>query len=129
MYLLDTNICIGLMKGVPELERQIRSLRPSSMIVPSVVRAELHYGAQKSQWVAKNLKVLEAFLEPFSSLPFDDRAARQYGTIRSLLERLGQPIGPNDLLIAAIGMVHDLTVVTRNDWEFTRVVGLRVEVW
>ncbi len=73
--------------------------------------------------------MLEALLEPFTTLPFDDAAALQYGMIRSLLERLGTPIGPNDLMIAAIGMANDLTVVTRNTREFGRVVGLRVDQW
>ena len=128
-FLLDSNICIGVIKGEPALVRELRSLRPSLIVVPSVVRAELYYGVQKSRDVASNRKVLGYFLEPFTTLPFDDAAAMQYGMIRSLLERLGTPIGPNDLMIAAIGMANDLTVVTRNTREFGRVVGLRVDQW
>ncbi len=129
MYLLDTNICIGLMKGVPELAREVRSLRPSMLVVPSVVRAELHYGVQKSREALRNRRVLEAFLAPLRTLSFDDAAAQHYGAIRAALERLGTPIGPNDLMIAAIGLANDLTVVTRNEREFNRVAGLQVAVW
>ncbi len=128
-FLLDSNICIGIIKGERELVRELRSLRPSSIVVPSVVRAELYYGVQKSRHAASKRRVLDAFLEPFTTLPFDDAAAQQYGMIRSLLEQLGTPIGPNDLMIAAIGMANDLTVVTRNTREFARVIGLRVDQW
>jgi tRNA(fMet)-specific endonuclease VapC len=72
---------------------------------------------------------LRRFSEPFSSLPFDDDAAEVYGRIRTQLEKSGKPIGPNDLLIAAIAIAHDATLVTHNTGEFSRVEDLRYEDW
>jgi tRNA(fMet)-specific endonuclease VapC len=95
----------------------------------SVVKAELIYGARKSERVEENLKLLAEFFAPFSCFPFDDQCAEYYGTIRADLERAGQPIGPNDLMIAAIARVHDHVLVTHNTGEFSRVVGLRIEDW
>jgi tRNA(fMet)-specific endonuclease VapC len=129
MRLLDTNVCIGLVKGEAQLVRRLESLRPPEVAVCSVVRAELFSGARKSQQVARNLEGLRRFLEPLESLPFDDRAAEEYGSIRADLDRQGTPIGPNDLLIAAIARANDCVLATRNEREFSRVVGLRVEAW
>ena len=69
------------------------------------------------------------FFDGFASLPFDDRAAEAYGTIRADLERQGTPIGPNDLLIAAIGLASGAILVTHNSREFGRVAGLKTEDW
>jgi tRNA(fMet)-specific endonuclease VapC len=91
-----------------------------------VSKAELYYGARKSQRVEHNLEVLHRFFEPFWNLPFDDRAAEEYGIIRADLERAGTPIGPNDLLIAALARSRDLTLVSLNRREFDRVAGLRL---
>lgn len=99
------------------------------MALCSVVKAELFYGARRSQHIAQNLEKLRVFMEPLPSLPFDDAAAEQYGLIRADLAAAGRPIGANDLLIAAIARSHDAVVVTRNLSEFSRVVGLRVENW
>ena len=77
--------------------------------------------------MAQNLQVLDEFLALFTCLPYDDPAAEQYGVIRADLQRVGTPIGPNDLMIAAIAKANDVTLVTRNRREFTRVAGLRVE--
>jgi tRNA(fMet)-specific endonuclease VapC len=129
-YLLDTNACIHILNDTdPGLTDRFRTETPASLLVCSVVKAELLYGARKSEQVAKNLRALELFFAPFDSVPFDDEAAEHYGLIRADLARIGMPIGANDLLIAAIGRAHDLTVVTNNTTEFTRVVGLRVEDW
>ena len=103
------------------------AMDPTSLLLCSVVKAELVFGARKSAKVGDNLNRLVQFFRPFQSLPFDDSAAQQYGQIRATLERNGTPIGANDMLIAAIALAHDLTVVTRNVGEFSRVTGLRVE--
>lgn len=95
----------------------------------SVVKAELLYGARKSQRVEKNLSLLGKLFAQFSSLPFDDQAAEFYGTNRTTLERAGTPIGDADLLISSIALAHNLVVLTRNYGEFVRVPGLKVETW
>ena len=92
-----------------------------------MTKAELYYGARKSERVEHNLEILRRFFEPFVSLPFDDRAAEEYGIIRADLERAGMTIGPNDLLIAALARSRDLGLVSLNVREFGRVSGLRVD--
>ena len=129
MFLLDTNICIGLLKGHPPLVARFRALSPQDVAVCSVVVAELLYGARKSQKVVENLAVLRRFLAPLRSLPFDDRAAEDYGSIRADLERTGAPIGPNDLLIASIARGHDCVLVSRDSRAFSRIVGMQWETW
>lgn len=128
-YLIDTNIWIGLAKGEPELRDRLLPLTPSQIFCCSVVRAELMFGARKSQRVDLNLDGFAALLQPFESVPFDDEAAGHYGVIRAILERAGTPIGANDLLVAAIALGRDFVLVTRNHREFARVPGLRMEEW
>lgn len=129
-YLLDTNICIALVhKPEPLLKQKLAGKQPKDIVLCSVVKAEMIFGARKSQRVAENMKQLESFFAPFDSLPFDDRAAEHYGAHRALLAKSGTPIGHNDLMIASIALAHDVTVVTRNISEFVRVTGLRVEAW
>lgn len=129
-HLLDTNICIALLKGHDRpLMKRLQSLHPSALVLCSVVKAELLYGARNSQKIEANLHLLDRFFAPFDSLPFDDAAAQYYGTMRAMLTRAGTPIGANDLCIASIALAHDLTIVTRNRREFHRVTGLRVEEW
>jgi tRNA(fMet)-specific endonuclease VapC len=88
--------------------------------------AELYFGAFKSPQPAKNFALLATFLPVFLSLPFGDLAAKVYGQIRADLEARGTPIGPNDLMIAAIALSNDLTLVTHNIAEFGRVPGLKL---
>ncbi|MBN8538324.1 MAG: type II toxin-antitoxin system VapC family toxin [Deltaproteobacteria bacterium] len=129
-YLLDTNICIALLKNSDlTIVKKLKSLTPDQVVICSIVKAELLYGARKSQSVEKNLSLLSKFFNQLESLPFDDSATDYYGTQRSILEKAGTTIGNADLLIAGIALAHDLTVVTRNQNEFIRVQNLRVEVW
>ena len=129
-YLLDTVICIALLKGKDEeLIAKIRSREPSDFRLSSVVRGELLFGARNSQHVDRNLSLLNRFFSQFDSLAFDDRAADFYGLIRASLESAGTPIGANDLLLASIAEARDLTLITRNRSEFARVPGLRWESW
>jgi tRNA(fMet)-specific endonuclease VapC len=72
---------------------------------------------------------IATFVAPFTSLPFDDVCVTAYGRIRAALEQVGRPIGPNDLMIAAIAVTHGLTLVTHNTREFERVVGLSLADW
>ena len=129
-YLLDTNPCIRYLKGQSEaLRRRIDSAGDLQIAVCSVVRAELLFGAVKSSSPARTLTLQRRFLSRFTSLPFDDDAAEAYAVIRASLEREGTPIGSNDLMIAAIAVANDLTLVTHNSAEFGRVPGLAVEDW
>jgi tRNA(fMet)-specific endonuclease VapC len=88
----------------------------------------LFYGARKSQRPQRSLEKQHQFVNHFVSLPFDDEAAEVYGQIRAELERAGTPIGPNDLMIAAIAIANDVMLVTHNAREFRRVKGLRLEI-
>ncbi len=128
-YLLDTNIWIAMAKGETQLLHKVSRMFPSQIVSCSVVRAELLFGARKSQRVEANLTGLQRLLDPFESLPFDDDAAAHYGVIRADLERAGKPVGGNDMLIAAIARSRDVVLATRNVGEFARVGGLRVEAW
>lgn len=127
--LLDTNVWIAIAKGEATAIGRLRVLNPLSVVSCAVVRAELMFGARKSRRVAENLAGFQALLEPFVSLPFDDRAADHYGVIRATLEAAGTPIGANDLEIAAIALANDCTIATRNCREFHRVPALAVETW
>ena len=130
MYLLDTNTCIHLLNGSSEaVASQMQSLSPSEIALCSIVKAELLYGTRNSKRVEENLKLLDRFFTPLTSLPFDDRCAEEYGIIRAQLTAQGSPIGPNDLLIAAIARTHDVTLVTHNTKEFSRITGLRLTDW
>ena len=129
-FLLDTNVCIGILTGrSPRAIEKLRQLAPTEIRICSVVRAELQFGARNSSRVEANLSLLETFLSPFTSVAFDDGAANYYGRIRADLHRAGELIGPNDLLIAAMALANDLVLVTHNVKEFGRVPGLRWEDW
>ena len=129
-YLLDTDVCVGLLSGRDrELKQRYLAVSPRELFLCSVVKAELLFGARNSAKVERNLRRLDQFWEPLGSLSFDDLAAAHYGEIRATLKRAGTPIGGNDLMIAAIARANDMTVVTRNQDEFGRVVGLRVDSW
>ena len=130
IYLLDTNVCIHLLNEKhPAILQHFRQHGPADIAMCSVVKAELLYGARRSQRVEANLQLLKVFFAPLQSLPFDDECAEHYGQIRADLLTQGKPIGPNDTLIAAIARAHDATVITHNTGEFSRVAGLRMEDW
>ena len=93
------------------------------------MKAELVCGARKSARPAQNLRVLQDFFAPFRSLSFDDQCSEQYGIIRTELERSGKPIGPYDMMVAATAVANELTLVTHNAGEFSRVAGLKWDDW
>jgi tRNA(fMet)-specific endonuclease VapC len=130
MYLLDTNACIAVLNGSSQpLIARLQSHNPGDILLCSIVKAELIYGAYYSSRAADNLRLLDRFFEPFISLPFDDACCDAYSRIRSDLAREGTPIGPNDLLIAATAVANDVTLVTANSTEFGRVAGLQIDNW
>lgn len=128
--LLDTNICIYIIKNKPpEVRSRFQQYDIGDIGVSTITVAELEYGVKKSAAVERNQKALETFLLPLEFLDFDHPAAQAYGDIRAALERNGTPIGGMDMLIAAQAQAHDLLLVTRNLREFQRVQGLRCESW
>ena len=128
--LLDTNICIYLIKQRPaEVIERMKRISPTDIGVSAITVAELQYGAAKSRHPDKNRTALGEFLAPFELVPFDDRAAFHYGEIRARLDREGKPIGAMDLLIAAQASSLGVILVTNNIREFERVPGLCVENW
>jgi tRNA(fMet)-specific endonuclease VapC len=132
VYLLDTNTCVHyLRKRNQHVIRRIRARPRREVCLCSVVLGELFYGAYKSPQAfrAANFALLARFCPRFASRPFDNAAADVFGRLRAYLESLGTPIGPYDLQIAAIALVHGLTLVTHNVAEFSRVPGLTIEDW
>jgi tRNA(fMet)-specific endonuclease VapC len=129
-YLVDTNTCIRYLNQRSErITARFKLENEANIVVCSVVRAELYFGAMKSSQPDVTMTKQRAFAERFASLPFDDAAAEHYARIRAELSRTGRPIGPNDLMIASIALVADLTVVTHNTSEFGRVSGLKIDDW
>lgn len=129
IYTLDTNTCVTFLRGKhPQLRQRVLS-HFQDVAITSIVAAELYYGAEHSANPVTNRGQVNAFLAPFPLLPFNKPAAVTYGSIRADLARRGLLIGPNDLLIAAIALAMDATVVTHNTGEFSRVQGLHVEDW
>lgn len=130
IFLPDNNAWIRFLNpGENQVKEHFLSVDSSAIWLCSVVKAELFFGAMKSTQLTENLALLDELFEDFTSVPFDDEAARKYGEIRSDLARKGTPIGPNDLMIAAIALAHESVLITHNTREFKRVVGLKVEDW
>ena len=132
-FLLDTNACIALINGHPaavRLHLQKVSLTAAHILVSSVALFELWYGVAKSTKQEFNRRRLETFLSgPILILAFEEADSRSAGALRAALESSGRPIGAYDLLIAAQALRHDLTLVTSNVSEFSRVKGLSWQDW
>ncbi len=129
LYLLDTNILIAALKGHPAVRARLESTPLDSLRLSTVVLGELEFGAEKSAYTERNRNRLAELTRRLPLLGLDAETAACYGRIRSHLERLGTPIGANDLWIAAQAQRHGATVVTDNLREFERVPGLGVENW
>ena len=128
-YLLDTNIVIYVIKRRPLEVMDVFNQNTGRMAISAITLSELHHGAEKSAKVVQNLAVVEEFASLLEVLPYGARASQHYGAIRSHLEKAGQPIGVNDLHIAAHARSEGLTLVTNNVSEFERVPGLLLENW
>lgn len=129
MYLLDSNVCIVYLNGRSVVVQEKVRNELSNIVVCSVVKSELFYGALRTQNPQRTLVRQQIFLNQFVSLPFDDLAVMVCAQIRAQLASRGTPIGSNDLQIAAIALTHHLTLVTHNVREFSRVDGLQIEDW
>lgn len=129
-YMLDTNICIGLIRQKPQkLIQRLTRCEPGEVGVSSITIAELAHGVYKSNQVEQNLSALEQFLLPIEVVDFDQQASAAYGAIRAYLEREGKIIGSMDMLIGAHALSLGITLVTNNVDEFQRIPKLKVEDW
>lgn len=129
-YLLDSNIVIFALKDPACIAaNRLKATDVADIDICSVVEGEIYTGARKYGNPARRKATLDEMLALYPSLPFDSACVPEYARIREYLESQGSSIGANDLLIAAIALTHDLTVITNNTDEFKRVPGLRVEDW
>ena len=129
-YLLDTNICIYIIKRRPErVIQELAKQTVGEVGISSITAAELWHGVARSQSTERSRAALEQFFVPLITAEFDAAAAAAYGYVRAALEKQGQPIGPFDTLIAAHALALGTTLVTNNEREFRRVPGLSVVNW
>jgi tRNA(fMet)-specific endonuclease VapC len=130
MYMLDTDICIYIIKQKPEsVLNHFNKLKVGELFISSITFAELMNGAKKSSRIEPNISKLNELADLLVVSPFDKEAAIVYGDVRSALEKKGIIIGGNDLLIAAHALSLDLILVTNNVKEFSRIDGLKIENW
>jgi len=130
MYILDTNICIYIIKRKFEsIIEKIKENRLLGISISSITLAELEYGVANSIYPEKNSIALLEFLSEINVMQFDELAAKEYGIIRTDLKRRNCIIGPLDTLIAAHAKSLNSTLVTNNTREFSRVLGLKIENW
>lgn len=129
-YMLDTNICVYLIKKKPEnVLINLHAKIGDGIAISAITLAELIHGVNASSYPEKNALALNQFLAIVDILPFDDEAAAEYGKICATLRRQGTPIGTMDMLIAAHAKAKGLIIVTNNVCEFERVEGLVLENW
>jgi tRNA(fMet)-specific endonuclease VapC len=128
-YMLDTNICIYVLKAYPlELREKFNALA-EQLCISSITLGELHFGAEKSARRVENLMAIIHFVARLEVLAFGDKAAAHYGQLRAELERAGTPCGLHDIQIGGHARSEGLILVTNNLREFVRMPGLRVESW
>ena len=130
IYYLDTNICIYFLTGrSSSVLNSVKSKSPDQIKIPSLVKAELLFGAEKSDRKSENIERINNFLLPYEIIPFDDDCSVTYSKIRSILERKGTIVGPNDLIIASTVMTNDGILITNNDKEYSYIKGLKISNW
>ena len=129
-YFLDTNVIIDALKDKTELLRShFEKVNSTDIYIPSIVIAELEYGALHSNNYERNKSLYELFIKEFAVIPFDRQCCESYGRIRQKLSEKGLVIGSNDMLIAATSIRYSAVLVTHNVREFSRIDGLVVEDW
>ena len=129
-YLLETNICIYLIKKRPmEVLDRFRQYSPKDVAISTITLFELQYGVEKSKYRQRSEDALAKFLLPLNLVELDSSAAADAAKIRAQLEKKRMPIGPYDLLIAGLARSRDMTLVTNNTKQFERVVSLPLENW
>jgi len=129
-FMLDTNICIYLIKRKPAVVlARFKQSDISEISISSITLSELFYGVSKSSKPEQNFMALTQFVAPLEILPYGGEATQYYGELRARLEKRGTPIGALDMLIAAHALSIDSTLVTNNEKEFDRVPNLKIENW
>lgn len=129
-YMLDTNICIFIIKNKPaKVLEHLKAKHEDGLAISAITQAELEHGVQASAFPERNALALLQFSVIADCLPFTHHAAVEYGKIRAALQKQGKPIGPLDMLIAAHARAEGLILVTNNTREFERVEGLAIEDW
>ena len=129
-FMLDTNICIYLIKQNPaKVLKHFKSHAIGDICISSITLAELRYGVSKSQHIEKNQQALDEFILPLEIAEFDAKAAQEYGAIRAELERIGKPVGSMDMLIGAHALALGETLVTNNTKEFKQIKNLKIVDW
>jgi tRNA(fMet)-specific endonuclease VapC len=128
-YMLDTNICIYIIKNYPQALREKFNALAEQLCISSITLGELHYGAEKSARRVDNLTAIQHFVARLEVLGFEAKAAAHYGQVRAELERAGVPCGPHDMQIGGHARSEGLIVVTNNMREFGRMPGIRAENW
>ena len=129
-YMLDTNICIYIIKQKPKNVLQcFRQAQVSEIGISSITVSELEYGVMKSAKPEQNKLALTQFIAPIEISAYDDVAAQHYGKIRAHLERQSTPIGSFDMLIAAHALSQNSVLITNNESEFKRIPNLKIENW
>jgi tRNA(fMet)-specific endonuclease VapC len=129
-YLLDTNICIYLIKRhPPEVLSRFQQIQLKQLYIPTITLFELYYGIEKNNSQQRNLAALENFIAPLTIVDFTVDAAKKAAKIRNHLQQQGTPIGAYDIQIAAIALSLSMTLLTNNTREFARVKGLKLENW
>lgn len=128
-YMLDTNIVIYTLKNRPAKVREAFKKHENQMCISAITFGELIYGAERSSQPERNLADIEGLVARLEVIPFEHHAAEHFGQLRAELYRIGQPIGPYDMMIAGHARAMGLILVTNNAKEFDRVSGLRLENW
>ncbi len=128
-YLLDTDTCVDLLRGLPTVVERLEELAPDDCVISSVTSFELFAGAAGARDPSRESEKIERLVQVLHEVPFEGKAARAAGQLRSRLEKAGQMIGPYDLLIGAHARTLNLVLVTANRREFGRITDLKIESW
>jgi tRNA(fMet)-specific endonuclease VapC len=128
--MLDTNICIAIIKQKPkDILKKFSAYQVGDICISSVTLAELRYGVAKSQYQERNQVALDEFILPLEVASFDEATTQYYGILRATLEKQGIPIGSLDNMIGAHALSLNVTLVTNNTREFDRIAGLKLLDW
>lgn len=129
-YLLDYSVCLALVGGTkPEMARRFLSCSAQELAIPSMVKAELLLTARISQRPIENTRLVEAFMAPLVSLPFDDACAEEYALIRADLDKNAAMLGASDLITAATALTHRRILITADSAAFSLIPRLKLEPW